>query len=53
MGVEGGRALGLPESVRPPLSAAQSVEHLLKIIDTLTPAHSGKFLNYDGAVYPY
>ena len=42
MGGEGGK-----------LSPAESVKALRSIIDSLKPEDSGKFLNWDGKVYPW
>lgn len=36
-----------------PLSAEQAVAHILATIDRLTPADSGRFLNYDGGPMPW
>lgn len=36
-----------------PLSPEQAVGHILATIDRLTPADSGRFLNYDGAPMPW
>jgi NAD(P)-dependent dehydrogenase (short-subunit alcohol dehydrogenase family) len=36
-----------------PLSPEKSVESLLKVVDGLTPADTGKFFNYDGTTLPW
>lgn len=36
-----------------PLSTEQAVAHILATIDRLTPADSGRFLNYDGGPMPW
>jgi NAD(P)-dependent dehydrogenase (short-subunit alcohol dehydrogenase family) len=36
-----------------PLTIAESVPAMVKVIDGLTPAHTGRFINYDGAELPW
>jgi len=35
------------------MNPAESVTKLRRLIDTLGPAQSGKFFNYDGREYPW
>ena len=36
-----------------PLTIDQSVPAMVKVIEGLTPAHSGHFINYDGSEIPW
>lgn len=42
--------MGGPEA---PLSIEDSVTGIMRLLDELTPAHSGSFLLYDGSTYPW